>query len=131
MASDDRFRSRADLRGRQAGMTTPYERFLESKAQEGSFTGFDPIWMPPFLFDFQRSIVEWNLRKGKSATFADCGMGKTPMELVWAENVVRKTNKPVLILTPLAVAQQTIRESEKFGIQANRSSDGRSEERRV
>jgi hypothetical protein len=105
-------------------MTTPYERFLESKAQEGSFTGFDPVWMPPFLFDFQRSIVEWNLRKGKSATFADCGMGKTPMELVWAENVVRKTNKPVLIVTPLAVAQQTIRESEKFGIQADRSSDG-------
>lgn len=103
-------------------MTTPYERFLESKAQCGDFSGFEPIWMPSFLFDFQSSIVDWNLRKGKSATFADCGMGKTAIELVWAENVVRKTNRPVLILTPLAVAQQTIREAEKFGIEAHRTS---------
>ena len=74
------------------------------------------LWIP---------VVDWNLWKGRSATFADCGMGKTPMELVWSENVVRKTNKPVLILTPLAVAQQTIRESVKFGIEAHRSNDGK------
>jgi hypothetical protein len=102
-----------------------YQRFLEDKLQRGSRDGFNPLWMPSFLFDFQSSIVDWNLWKGRSATFADCGMGKTPMELVWAENVVRKTNKPVLILTPLAVAQQTIRESVKFGIEAHRSNDGK------
>lgn len=101
-----------------------YWEFLELKAQEGSFVGFDPVWMPSFLFDFQSSIVDWNLRKGKSATFADCGMGKTLIELVWAENVVRKTNRPVLILTPLAVAQQTVREGAKFGIEVTRTSDG-------
>jgi len=101
--------------------TIDYATFLERKAQDGTFEGFAPLWMPSFLFDFQQSIVEWSIRKGKNAIFADCGMGKTPMELVWAENVVRKTNKPVLILTPLAVAQQTIRESEKFGIEAHRT----------
>ncbi len=98
-----------------------YATFLERKAQDGTFEGFNPLWMPSFLFDFQQAIVDWSIRKGKNAIFADCGMGKTPMELVWAENVVRKTNKPVLILTPLAVAQQTIREGEKFGIEAHRT----------
>ncbi len=100
---------------------TEYAEFLERKAQDGTFEGFAPLFMPSFLFDFQQAIVDWSIRKGKNAIFADCGMGKTPMELVWAENVVRKTNKPVLILTPLAVAQQTIREGEKFGIEAHRS----------
>lgn len=102
-----------------------YETFLRSKAQDGTMEGFAPVWMPSFLFDFQSAIAEWNIRKGKSATFADCGMGKTAIELVWAENVVRKCNKPVLILTPLAVAQQTVREAAKFGIEARRSSDGK------
>jgi hypothetical protein len=81
--------------------------------------------MPEFLFDFQVHLVEWALRRGRAAIFADCGLGKTPMQLVWAENVVRKTNKPVLILTPLAVSQQTIREGEKFGIECQRSQDGK------
>jgi len=77
-----------------------YEKVLEKKLQLGTFDGFDPVWMPDFLFDFQKSLVEWSILKGKSAIFADCGLGKTPMQLVWAENVVRKTNKAVLILTP-------------------------------
>ena len=72
--------------------------------------------MPDFLFDFQAALVEWALRKGRAAIFADCGLGKTPMQLVWADNVVRKTNGAVLILTPLAVASQTLREAERFGI---------------
>jgi len=101
-----------------------YEEFIAAKAQGGSMDGFEPVWMPNFLFDFQRVLVEWALRKGKGAIFADCGLGKTPMQLVWAENVVRKTNKPVLILTPLAVAQQTLSEARKFGIEAHRSADG-------
>lgn len=55
----------------------------------------------------------------------NCGLGKTPMTLVWAENVVRHTNKPVLILTPLAVSHQFVREAEKFGVEAHRSADGK------
>jgi len=80
--------------------------------------------MPDQLFDFQQSLVDWAVRKGRAAIFADCGLGKTAMQLTWAENVARHTGKPVLILTPLAVAAQTIREGEKFGIECRRSSDG-------
>jgi hypothetical protein len=101
-----------------------YEAFLDRKSQLGTFSGFAPLWTPDFLFDFQTSLVDWALRKGKAAIFADCGLGKTPMQLVWAENVVRKTNRPVLILTPLAVSAQTIREGDKFGIEVRRSQDG-------
>jgi len=105
-------------------MTKKYNSFLKRKLQEGSDTGFDPIWMPDFLFPFQSHLDEWALRKGRAAVLADCGLGKTPMLLVWAENVLRKTNKPVLIVTPLAVSFQTIREGEKFGIEVTRSQDG-------
>jgi len=86
--------------------------------------GFDPLWLPDFLFDFQRELVTWATRKGRAAIFADTGLGKTPMQLVWAENVVRKTGGRVLILTPLAVAWQTEREAKKFGIDARVSRDG-------
>lgn len=103
---------------------TSYAEFLERKAQSGADSGFTPIWMPEFLFDFQRDIVEWAIRKGRAAIFADCGLGKTPMGLTWGTNVVRHTGKPVLYLTPLAVAAQTVREAEKFGIEAKQSRDG-------
>jgi hypothetical protein len=102
-----------------------YERFIHRKSQIGGMFGFEPLFMPDFLFDFQRALVEWAARRGKAAIFADCGLGKTPMQLVWAENVVRKTNQPVLILTPLAVGQQTVREAAKFGIEATRCVDGK------
>lgn len=98
-----------------------YGSFLAAKAQYGAKCGFEPLWMPDFLFDFQAFLVDWNLRAGRSATFSDCGTGKTPMQLVWSENVVRQTNRHVLILTPLAVAQQTVREAHKFGIDCVRS----------
>ena len=101
-----------------------YAEFLHIKTQLGSMDGFDPVWMPEFLFQFQRDLVSWALRKGRAAIFADCGLGKTPMQLVWAENVVRKTNKPVLILTPLAVSHQTMTEAHKFGIEAYRPQAG-------
>ena len=101
-----------------------YQEFLAAKSQLGHADGFEPIWMPDFLFDFQRHLVEWAIRKGRAAIFADCGLGKSPMALVWAENVVRKTNKPVLIVTPLAVAQQFVREGAKFGIDVTHSRDG-------
>jgi len=101
-----------------------YHDFIQHKSQLGDANGFEPLWIPDFLFDFQRVLVEWAVRKGRAAIFADCGLGKTPMQLVWAENVIRKTNGRVLILTPLAVSAQTIREGEKFGIECQRSHDG-------
>lgn len=101
-----------------------YGAFLRQKSQGGADSGFAPVWMPDFLFDFQRELVEWAVRKGRAAIFADCGLGKTPMGLTWASNVARKTGKPVLYLTPLAVASQTVREAEKFGIEARQSKDG-------
>jgi hypothetical protein len=49
--------------------------------------GFKPLWIPDFLFDFQKDMTEWNITKGRSAMFEDCGLGKTPQFLVWAQNV--------------------------------------------
>lgn len=99
--------------------------FLASKTQYGADAGFEPRFLPSFLFPFQRSLVEWAVRKGRAAIFADCGLGKGPMQLVWAENVVRQTNRPALILAPLAVSQQFVREAEKFGVEASISTDGK------
>jgi len=100
-----------------------YHAFLVRKSQLGGSFGFDPLWVPDFLFDFQRALVEWAIREGRSAIFADCGLGKTPMQLVWAENVARKSGGAVLILTPLAVSAQTLLEAEKFGIEVRRPGD--------
>ena len=98
-----------------------YDSFLKAKTDYGARHGFEPVFMPEFLFDFQVALVNWAVRLGRAAIFADCGMGKTPMQLVWAENVIRKTNKPVLILTPLAVSSQTLDEAYKFGLEAHRA----------
>lgn len=102
-----------------------YVQFLERKAQVDSFDGFEPEFMPSALFDFQHSLVEWAVRKGRSAVFADCGMGKSLMQLVWAENVLRRTGKPVLVITPLAVSGQLVSEADKFGIGAIRPENGK------
>mgnify|MGYP000337815028 CR=1 FL=1 len=101
-----------------------YKEFLERKTHLDSKSGFNPLFMPDFLFPFQRDLVTWAVEKGRCAVFADCGLGKTPMQLTWAQNIVQQTNKPVLILTPLSVGAQTIREAAKFGIEANQSRDG-------
>jgi hypothetical protein len=101
-----------------------YEAFLDAKTHVGAEHGFDPLWIPSSLFPFQVSLVEWACRKGRCAIFADCGLGKTPMQLTWAENVARKTGKRVLILTPLAVAFQTVKEGEKFGIEVTHRREG-------
>jgi hypothetical protein len=101
-----------------------YNEFLQSKLQLEASGGLEPLWLPEFLFDFQRFLVDWALRKGRAALYADTGLGKTPMQLVWAENIVRHTNLPVLVLTPLAVTNQTVREGAKFGIEVRRSPDG-------
>ena len=105
-------------------MSASYEEFLDRKLHTGADHGFEPVFMPDQLFDFQQALVQWAVRKGRAAIFADCGLGKTAMQLTWAQNVAQHTDRPVLILTPLAVAAQTIREGEKFGIECHRSSDG-------
>lgn len=101
-----------------------YQEYLSAKAQLGGNHGFAPVSMPDYLFDFQQALVEWALLKGRAAIFADCGLGKTPMELVWADNIVRKTNKNVLIVTALAVSAQMAQEAEKFHVEVKRSHDG-------
>lgn len=95
-----------------------YTEFLEKKRTSFIDSGFnvDEKDLNSNLFDFQRHIVKTALRKGKYAVFADCGLGKTLMQLEWANHVCKKTNKPVLILAPLAVGGQTIKEGLKFGI---------------
>ena len=101
-----------------------YSDFLNDKEHLAGDYGFDPIFMPDALFDFQRHLVEWACLKGRAALFADCGLGKTFMQIAWAQNVVMKTNKKVLIIAPLAVGGQTVREGEKIGIQIEQSRDG-------
>lgn len=101
-----------------------YRDFVETKNHLGGEFGFKPIYENDNCYDFQTSMIDWSLTQGRGATFADCGLGKTLMQLVWAENVHRKTNKPVLILAPLSVSSQTVEEAEKFDIEAVRSQDG-------
>lgn len=108
-----------------------YAAFLDRKAQFGDDSGFRATFVPDWLFDFQASLVEWAIRKGRAAIFADCGLGKTPMQLVYGQNIVERENKPVLIATPLAVSAQTEREAEKFGIDAVRSRDGKFSGKRI
>lgn len=102
-----------------------YHEFIRNKSQLGGNHGFEPVDVPPFLFDFQASLVDWAVWKGRAAIFADCGMGKTPMQLVWAQNVVERENRPVLVMAPLSVSQQTVEEATKFNIDAVRSMDGK------
>jgi len=95
-----------------------YEEFLQSKIKQHVLSGFDVLEseLNPMLFPFQKFIVKRALKAGKYAIFADCGLGKTPMQLEWAKMVARVTKAAVLILAPLAVSGQTIHEGEKFGI---------------
>ena len=102
-----------------------YSDFILSKSHSGGDFGFAPIALPSYLFDFQSAMVDWALRKGRAALFEDCGLGKTPQELVWADNVVRHTNGRVLFCAPLAVAFQVAREAEKFGVDVTVSRDGK------
>jgi DNA modification methylase len=96
-----------------------YAEFLDSKRITVAPSGFDANALNSMLFDFQSDCAKWALQRGKAALFEDCGLGKTPQQLVWAEQVVAKYNKPVLILAPLAVSKQTVREGAKFGIEAH------------
>lgn len=98
---------------------------IERKRHAYGNAGFRPTFIPDAAFDFQRALIEWAVEKGLAALFADCGLGKSLMELAFAQNVVERTNKPVLLLTPLAVGAQMVNEAAKFGIQAARSGDGK------
>ena len=90
-----------------------YQQLLDQKQIEDKPTGLSEVGeLNPMLFQFQKDIVEWALRRGRASIFADCGMGKTPMQLEWAKHIPGK----VLILAPLAVSKQTMREADKFGI---------------
>jgi len=93
-----------------------YKEFLERKRHSVGNFGFEPDWFPDCSFDFQRHIIQWALKKGRAAMFADTGLGKTLMQLAIAENIIRKTNGRVIILTPLAVAFQFIKEAAKIDI---------------
>lgn len=102
-----------------------YRDFVERKTHLAGEFGFKPVYDNPHCHDFQRHLIDWACRLGRAATFADCGLGKTLMQLTWAENVHRVTNRPVLILAPLSVSSQTVEEAEKFGIHAVRVQTGK------
>ncbi len=95
-----------------------YKKFLKNKEKQFINSGFDidENKLNKNLFDFQKHIVKIALKKGRFSIFADCGLGKTLMQLSWADAVFNKTNKKVLILCPLSVVQQTKKEAEKFKI---------------
>lgn len=99
-------------------MKKEYQEFLNAKQKAHILSGFDVELndLNKSMFDFQKFIVKRALKAGKYAIFADCGLGKTLMQLEWANRVNKETNKPVLILAPLAVAGQTIKEGAKFHI---------------
>lgn len=99
-------------------MSKEYNEFLKSKQKAHIESGFDidESKLNNNMFPFQKFIVKRALKAGKYAIFADCGLGKTLMQLEWANQVAIKTGKPVLILAPLAVKGQTINEAAKFGV---------------
>ena len=98
-------------------MTTTYEKFIADKTRAPRQRGISDVpALPSTLKPFQRDIVTWALRQGRCAIFAGTGLGKTIQQLTWADVVRGHTGQHVLVLTPLAVAQQTVQEAKKFGI---------------
>lgn len=94
-----------------------YESYLDKKKERIIESGFDieESGLNPMMFDFQKFCVKRALKVGKYALFEDCGLGKSIQQLEWAIHVVNHTDKPVLILAPLGVVPQTIKEGDKFG----------------
>ena len=93
-----------------------YKDFINSKRHLSGEFGFNPNYVPDIAFDFQAAIIEKAIVKGRMAVFADTGLGKTLIQISIANNIIRETNKRVIILTPLAVAFQFIKEANKLGI---------------
>lgn len=102
---------------------TDYDQFIDAKTKVMEPVGFTPGPVKAPLFDWQEHVVKWAIRQGRAALFEDCGMGKTLQQLEWSRQVSEHTQTPVIILTPLAVAQQTAEEARKFGIEAHVASD--------
>lgn len=100
-----------------------YRAYIASRAQAQAMKGFDPRDMNKFMKHHQKVSVDFSLRRGQSALFLDTGLGKSLTELEWSRQVSEETRKPVLVLTPLAVAGQMIREGRKFGIDARQVKD--------
>ena len=98
-----------------------YEKFLKSKMRTAPDCGFsvERSEINPKLFEWQKDIVIWALKKGRAGLFEDCGLGKTIQQLEWSDKVQKHCNLPVLIVAPLAVAEQTKREGLKFGYTVN------------
>jgi hypothetical protein len=96
-----------------------YDEFLEKKKYTVQPSGFECGQLNSKLFDFQEGVDRWAIRRGSAGIFADCGLGKTPMQLVYGHEVCEHTGGDVLILAPLAVSQQTKDEGDKFGIKVN------------
>lgn len=101
-----------------------YDDFVSSKRRAEVASGHQPGELNTNLFDFQRAIVAWAVRRGRAAIFADTGLGKTLMQLSWADEVARHNDGAVLILAPLAVSEQTIEQGRTFGIQVDRVPNG-------
>lgn len=101
-----------------------YEDFVARKLAFTSSQGISDFALPDSLFDFQKALTSWALRRGKAAIFADTGLGKSRMQLAWADAVHKHTGKPILILAPLAVAAQTAAEGASIGIEVKVCRDG-------
>lgn len=101
-----------------------YDDFVRSKRRAEVATGHQPGDLNEHLFDFQHAIVSWAVRRGRAAVFADTGLGKTLMQLSWADEVASHTGGAVLILAPLAVSEQTIEQGSAFGIEVRRVPQG-------
>lgn len=95
-----------------------YDQFIAGKMRRAECLGFEPGPMCEALFPFQAHVVRWAVRKGRAALFEECGLGKTLQQLEWARQVVNHSGGAVLILTPLAVAGQTLEEARRFGFDA-------------
>ena len=106
-------------------MIQGYKEFLEAKTERFLGVGFEPDGLNRNLMPFQQDIVRWACMKGRAAVFSDCGTGKSIMQLAWADAVADYTDGDVLILAPLSVAQQTVQEGQKFGIEAHYSRNGK------
>jgi len=96
-----------------------YYDFLKNKLISPQSSGFEISESHGKLFDWQRGVTKWACKTGRAALFEDCGLGKTPQQLFWADEVAKQENRPVLIVAPLAVSMQTKREGAKFGVDVN------------
>lgn len=103
---------------------TDYDAFVQAKRRQEVATGHTPGDLNENLFEFQHAIVSWDVRRGRAAIFADTGLGKTLMQLSWADEVASHTGGMVLILAPLAVSEQTIEQGSTFGIEVRRVPNG-------